>query len=218
MFTFLNIILGMSRKVALNSEFQQKLPVTSLSFFLNIRKKIVTFVVPSASKTQAIFLKEKTISFQTNELPYSAYTKQYKRIWRDSRNVLNICTIKFQTLKLYGMITAAMEKPFVQFKGSRKTNYSWNVTHHYLWNCSPCLVPCCREELEGSLGWSCCSLAGCRESWIPWCHFDSWQENCLACVKRKHIHTCTSSHYLSCCKLVKEFIFQHSQIPKEAAS
>lgn len=45
--------------------------------------------------------------------------------------------------------------------------HCWKVTHHYLLNCSPCSVPCCKEEPAGSSGQSCCSSAECRGSWIP---------------------------------------------------
>lgn len=43
----------------------------------------------------------------------------------------------------------------------------WKVTHHYLLSCSPCWVPCCKEEPVGSSGQSCCSSAECRGSWTP---------------------------------------------------
>lgn len=45
--------------------------------------------------------------------------------------------------------------------------HCWKVTHHYLLSCSPCWVPCCKEEPVGSSGQSCCSSAECRGSWSP---------------------------------------------------
>lgn len=59
----------------------------------------------------------------------------------------------------------------------------------YLWSCSPLWVSCCRAGPGCSSGWSCCSWAGCRESWRPQVHSGSCQENFLACRERAQAHT-----------------------------
>lgn len=74
-------------------------------------------------------------------------------------------------------------------EGERAADGQWERSPGYLWSCSPYWASHCRAAPACSSARSCCSWAGCRESWRPSVRSDSCLETRPACGEEHSIRT-----------------------------